>query len=211
MTDAIIFDFDGVILDSLKVKDDGFRELFSEFPKEAVDCLMAYHHDHGGVSRFVKIRYMFETILHKDITDDTVMVYADKFSKIMLSKLGDPSFLIHDCVNFIKAHHNKVPMHVASGTEENELRSLCATLGLSEYFRTVYGSPMEKKDVVGKILSENGYNPSSAVMIGDSMTDHDAARHNDMIFCGYNNKKLENVSDFYINNFNSFSEHFGIM
>lgn len=210
MIDAIIFDFDGVILDSLKVKDDGFRELFQEFSPEAVDCLMAYHHDHGGVSRFVKIRYMFETILHKEITDDIVMRYAAKFSDIMLSKLGDTAFLINSTVDFIRSHHKNVPMHVASGTEENELRNLCDTLGLSGFFRSVYGSPMIKDDVVAKIIAENGYNTANTIMIGDSMTDHDAARKNSTIFCGFNNKKLENVSDFYINDFDSFTSHFRI-
>lgn len=207
MIEAIIFDFDGVVLDSEKIKDDGFRAIFSEFDKEAVDCLVAFHKDNGGLSRFVKIAYMFETILKKEITDDIVMKYADKFSQIMLSQLTNSEFLIKETMDFIKSHR-KIPMHVASGTEQNELRSLAKSLGVADYFISIYGSPADKGDNVAKIIAEGGYNTKKVIMIGDSMQDYKAAAKNGLIFCGFNNKKLIDVSDYYINDYKDFSVNF---
>lgn len=209
MIEAVIFDFDGVILDSEKIKDDGFRHIFREFDKEAVDCLVAFHKDNGGLSRFVKIAYMFETILKRPITDDIVMRYADEFSKIMLSRLTNPDFLIKPTMRFIKAL-NGIPMHIASGTEENELRSLVKSLGISEYFVSVYGSPADKADNVRKIIAEGGYTAGRVVMIGDSMQDFKAADKNGLIFCGFNNEKLKDVSDYYITDFSVFCSNYGI-
>src|SRR5690606_22889470 len=39
---AVIFDFDGVILESVKVKTDAFKELFSDYP-EHLEAIVAYH------------------------------------------------------------------------------------------------------------------------------------------------------------------------
>ena len=40
---TIFWDFDGVILDSMPIRDYGFREIFKEFDKELVDiCYRIY-------------------------------------------------------------------------------------------------------------------------------------------------------------------------
>ena len=61
----ILWDFDGVILNSIHVRDKGFIEIFKDFDNEKVDLLLQYHKKNGGLSRYVKIRYFFEKILNK--------------------------------------------------------------------------------------------------------------------------------------------------
>ena len=208
MIQSIIFDFDGVVLDSEKIKDNGFRELFKGFPQEAVDCLIAYHKDNGGLSRFVKIRYMFETILRQEISDDIVMRYAAEFSEMMLRELCNPIYLIPETLDFIKTYYKQTPMHVASGTEQNELRTLVKELGLSDYFGMVMGSPADKAGNIAEIVSECRYSPESVIMIGDSKNDHSAAKSNGLIFCGFNNNKLTDLSDHYITDYGEFAEKY---
>ena len=58
MINSIIFDFDGVILESVSVKTAAFRQLFS-FAPEHVDEIVQYHLDNGGMSRFDKFRYIY--------------------------------------------------------------------------------------------------------------------------------------------------------
>ncbi len=65
MIKNILWDFDGVIIDSLAVRDYGFREIFKEFDKVLVEKLIKYHSINGGLSRFHKIRYFFNEILKK--------------------------------------------------------------------------------------------------------------------------------------------------
>ncbi len=208
MTQAIIFDFDGVVLDSEKIKDNGFRDLFTGFPAEAVDCLIAYHKDNGGLSRFVKIRYMFETILRQPVSDEIIMRYAAEFSDMMLRELTNPIYLIPETLDFIRKYYKKLPMHVASGTEQNELRTLVKELGLAEYFTYVYGSPADKTANVNTIISDGGYDRDRVILIGDSKNDMAAARDNGIIFCGYNNEKLMKVSDYYITDYGDFADKY---
>jgi beta-phosphoglucomutase-like phosphatase (HAD superfamily) len=59
----VIWDFDGVIIDSMPIRGQGFEEIFKDFAAVHVEELMRYHRANGGLSRFVKIRYFFEVIL----------------------------------------------------------------------------------------------------------------------------------------------------
>ena len=52
--DALLFDFDGVILESADIKTDAFRELFADQPAH-VEEIVALHQRYGGVSRHVTL------------------------------------------------------------------------------------------------------------------------------------------------------------
>ena len=53
----LIFDFDGVIADSVDIKTEAFGELYSEFGEKIVKEVKLYHENNGGVSRYEKINY----------------------------------------------------------------------------------------------------------------------------------------------------------
>ena len=48
---SIIFDFDGVILDSLEAKSEAFEELYADYGTSIVKKVRKYHLSNGGVSR----------------------------------------------------------------------------------------------------------------------------------------------------------------
>ena len=62
---TIILDFDGVILDSISVKTEAFHTLFSFVPGH-IDEIVQFHRDNEGMSRFDKIRYIYNNILKED-------------------------------------------------------------------------------------------------------------------------------------------------
>ena len=204
MIKNIIFDFDGVILDSMPTRDLGFREIFKEFDNELVEELIIYHNQNGGLSRFVKIRYFYEKLLNKSISDDEVKKLAEKFSIIMKRELIKSKYLIEDSVEFIKNNFNKYRFHIASGSEHYELNYLCEKLNLKQYFKTINGSPTHKNDIVKNILEKNDYFINETILIGDSTNDFEAAKENKIIFYGYNNIDLFNL-DRYIKTFKDFN------
>ena len=69
MIKVILFDFDGVILDSMPIRDYGFRKIFEKYPDELVENFIKYHRKNGGLSRFHKIEYFYKTLLKKDISE----------------------------------------------------------------------------------------------------------------------------------------------
>ncbi|MGB9498885.1 MAG: hypothetical protein ACKVE4_03865 [Dissulfuribacterales bacterium] len=56
---AIFFDFDGVIFDSVNVKTDAFANMFEVYGAEVRDAVVKYHLDNGGVSRMEKFKYYY--------------------------------------------------------------------------------------------------------------------------------------------------------
>lgn len=191
MIKNIIFDFDGVILDAVPVKTQAFRILFKDFPAEAVATFIVYHLQHGGVSRYEKIRYFFEKILHQYIDGKLIQLYADKYSLLTKNTLTDPKYLIEDTLSFIRSHHKNYNMHIASGADEKDLREICQKLDLEKFFVSIHGSPQPKHTLVVLILNKYQYLKIDTVLIGDSMTDYQAAQQSAIEFYGYNSEELQ--------------------
>lgn len=206
MIKNILWDFDGVILDSMKVRDWGFREIFKSFGSNEVNSLLEYHNLNGGLSRYVKIRYFFDNILLKPISEEEIFKYANRFSDLMKKELIKGKYLINDSLSFIKENYTEYNFHIVSGSDQNELRFLCKELKIDKYFVSVYGSPTPKKKLVKNLINSLNYNLNETCLIGDSINDREAADHNYIEFYGYNNEKLLlNITrkDGYINSFES--------
>jgi HAD superfamily hydrolase (TIGR01549 family) len=200
----IIWDFDGVILDSDSIREYGFRESLKKFPEDQVELLIEYHKKNGGLSRYNKFRFFFEKILHKKISENDIICLANTFSKIMLKKLTNKKLLIKDSLNFIISNYKTKKMYIASGSDNNELIYLCKELGIFNFFYSIHGSPEHKNNIVKNILKQNQSINKNFVLIGDSINDFEAAKANNIDFYGYNNKELLNTCKTnYITNFNN--------
>jgi len=190
MIKTVLWDFDGVILDSMKVRDWGFEEIFKDFNQKLIDQLLAYHRKNGGLSRYVKIRYFFEKILDQTITEEEVLDYAQKFSVLMREELTSSENLIIDAIEFIKNNYQNYNFHIVSGSDQEELRFLNKELGLEQYFISIHGSPTPKTQLVANLLEKHNYQKEDTCLIGDSINDYEASKDNKIHFLGYNNKAL---------------------
>ena len=198
----IFWDFDGVILDSMEIRNTGFREVLKNYPSNEVEKLIEYHNLNGGLSRYVKFRYFFEKIRKEVVFETELKELANRFSLIMKKLLVDNNLLIEDSVMFIKENHTKYQMHIVSGSDGNELRYLCNKLGLSNYFISIQGSPTPKIKLVSDLLDFHHYKNTNVILIGDSTNDYEAAHVNEVSFYGYNNPLLKKHN--YINNLKQF-------
>mgnify|MGYP001208657342 CR=1 FL=1 len=201
----ILWDFDGVILDSMPTRDHGFREIFKLYPSHLVDELIVYHKNNGGLSRFNKIHYFFRNILKKKISEREVRRYANKFSIIMKEQLANPEYLIEESMNFIKLNYKYYNFHIVSGSEHNELNFLCNKLRIKKYFYSISGSPTPKVELIKNLMDEEAYGNKETLLIGDSLNDYEAAKTNEIKFYGFNNLSLKNMSDEYILDFDGFT------
>ncbi|QNK64724.1 HAD family hydrolase [Pedobacter sp. PAMC26386] len=198
---VLLWDFDGVIMDSMPIRSKGFELVLAEYPQEQVDQLMAFHEANGGLSRYVKFRYFFEKIRGESVSEEEVLALAGKFSEIMLSLLMDRKLLIQDSVEFIRNNWQNYEMHIVSGSDGKELKIINDALDLSSFFKTINGSPTPKKQLVEDVLLQNKYPKEEVILIGDSINDFDAASFNKIAFAGYNNADLKRVSGNYIEQF----------
>ena len=61
MIKAIVFDFDGVILESVDIKTKAFIKLYENYPPKIKEEVKRYHLKHLGISRYEKI-FHFQNI-----------------------------------------------------------------------------------------------------------------------------------------------------
>ncbi len=195
MVKNIIFDFDGVILDSMPIREFGFRQIFKDFPKDRVEKLIEFHRKNGGWSRFIKIRYFFENIMNIEISEKEVLEYGSIFSDIMKKELANSKYLIPETIEFIEKSYQKYNLHIASGSEERELQYLCKNLEIEKYFISINGSPTPKEEIVKTILDKYKYSKEETILIGDSINDYQASQKNAIKFYGFNNQELKEIED----------------
>lgn len=111
--DAIIFDFDGVLAESVDVKTRAFEALYAEYGDRIVEQVRDYHLQHGGISRFEKFRYYHEVLLGKTLTKDEENLLGDRFSQYVEDAVVK-SVYVAGAYNFLENYYQSVPLFVAS-------------------------------------------------------------------------------------------------
>lgn len=102
--------------------------------------------------------------------------------------------LIPDTVSFIQ--NCETPLYVASSAETSGLKALLTQLEIAEYFKGICGGPIAKSEHIHTILLANNYSPTNTILIGDSVTDLDAAKESGIQFAGYNNLQLSQLAPY---------------
>ncbi len=181
MIKAVIFDFDGVIVESVDIKTAAFRELFSKEGEDAAKKIVDYHLDNAGVSRYEKFRYIYREILKRDLKEDEFGELCRRFaSLVMKSVVGAP--YVKGAYPFLKNNAEKYKFFVVSATPQDEIEEIIEERGISGFFTAVYGAPTGKRDAVKYILSKEAIEPSSVIYVGDALSDYEAARDNNINF-----------------------------
>lgn len=181
--ELIVFDCDGVILESVDAKTRAFGRVGQEFGQEAADRLVMFHTMHGGISRSEKFAWLFREVLGRDITPEENAVLCGRFASYCLDEVCR-SVLVPGVRQVLEDWKGRVPMYVASGTPHEELGEVLTRTGLAGYFDGLYGFPPGKTDLLETIVSKTGASPSATVMVGDSITDQRAAEAVHTLFYG---------------------------
>ena len=181
---AVFFDFDGVILDSVDIKTKAFAKMFRKYGPNVENAVVEYHLTHGGVSRFEKFRYYYKCLLKRPINDQELATLGEEFSRLVLEEVLAAPFIPGALETLQDLFHNGIPAYVASGTPDDEIRHIVAVRELSQFFVEVHGSPRRKPEIIANVIERKGYEPGKCLFLGDAMTDYEAAKTNDMCFIG---------------------------
>lgn len=170
----LVFDCDGVILESVDAKTEAFARVAERYGPEARDRLALFHRLHGGVSRREKFAWLFREVLRKEITPPEMEELCDLFVRYALENVLNAP-LVPGIMQVLQAWRGRVPMYVCSGTPTEELRTVLGRRSLAGYFDGICGTPPAKAERLAMIVREAGVDPADAVMVGDAGTDMQAA------------------------------------
>jgi len=180
---ALFFDFDGVLVDSNRIKNEAYRILFKPYGEHVVSEIIAYHQQHGGISRVEKIQYAFEKIMQSPLHQEMLKHLAAQYAELVATKVAGAPW-ITGAKEFLDEMMGRVPLFVISGTPEGELQTIIQQRGMTHYFLEVLGSPIHKADHIHTLQQRYAFNPVDSLFIGDAHTDLQAALAHNMSFIG---------------------------
>ena len=178
---SIIFDFDGVILDTLPIKASAFASLFPGISSSTSEKIRTHHFLNGGISRLQKIPLYASWAGLPSLSDDELSSYSAQFSSTV-SRYIRTAPSLPGVVEYIKLFHTKQQLYIASASSIGDLNEILPHLGIINCFRRVYGSPPSKIESLCSLLDSNKLEPSSCCFIGDSVSDLEVAQHLNLDF-----------------------------
>ena len=189
---TIFWDFDGVIKDSVSVKSDAFEELFLPFGSDVAKKIRMHHEDNGGMSRYDKLP-IYLNLAGEKYSKDLIIKYEKQFSKLVMNRVINSPW-VEGVLEYIKTNYKAQKFFLITATPQKEIEEILKKLEISKYFKKVIGSPTNKKDAIKVILSNENINLDDSIMIGDSCSDYEAAKENNVFFVFRKtdlNKKLQ--------------------
>lgn len=181
MIKAVIFDFDGVLVESADIKTKAFAKLFEREPAQANRAIVEYHLQNAGVSRFEKFKYIYENILKRHLSENEFDGLCERFSGIVTEEVVKAPY-VKGADDFLREHNDEFAFFITSGTPASEIADIVKRRSMLRYFKGVYGSPKKKSEMVRDIIAENRFNPPELVYVGDAMSDYEAASVNGVRF-----------------------------
>jgi len=184
---TLVFDCDGVILNSNCIKTDAFRCATLPYGYMASEALVAYHVAHGGVSRYAKFEYFIKHIipeyhLTQESVDDKPGLDAllSNFATIIKTELLKCD--IAEGLTVLRKITANSRWLIASGSDQVELREIFSVRNLDHLFDGgIFGSPESKHDIVKREL-DSGRIVQPVLFLGDSKLDHEVAAAFDFDF-----------------------------
>jgi len=135
------------------------------------------------VSRYVKFDMIYRDILKMPLTPARKAALGEEFARLAVEQVVACP-MVAGARELLDTLRGRVPMTVVSGTPDAELAAIVARRGLDGYFAELHGGSREKRAIVADIVRARGWRTARMIMVGDAMTDHDAARHNGVAFVG---------------------------
>jgi phosphoglycolate phosphatase-like HAD superfamily hydrolase len=187
--EAVIFDFDGVILDSANIKTEAFLQLFDQYPQHS-NAIKEYHIEHQGITRYQKFEWIYLELLQKPYDSQIKEELGNAFSKIVFEKVMDANF-IPGALELLQKLQGRIPAFIASGTPDRELHKIVDERGLAKYFKEIFGSNISKEKAVETISDRYDINPSNILFVGDATTDYQAALAKGTRFAAVYSKEMD--------------------
>lgn len=174
-----MFDFDGVLVLSNAVKQDAYREIFSQFGVTASaisECQRANPEGNRiDVIREVLRRLQTTGFIRSDEAIDAhVTAFATAYNDIC-EEYAATCPEVGGATQCLSEWARRFPLYINSATLEEPLQRIIGRRGWAAHFRKALGSPARKTENLKAILTREQVEPSSMLFVGDGKRDLDAA------------------------------------
>lgn len=178
---TIVFDCDGVILDSNIVKTEAYYRTAKRLgaTDAQAQALVDYHVRLGGISRYHKFDWYLREVLNQPVTAEAIQIWLDTFSEEL--EEGLMNCTIAGSLEALKAKTPDANWMILSGGDQQEIRDLFHKRVLPSgqilanlFTGGLFGSPDNKDEVLAREKASGHLRPP-ALFVGDSKYDYEAA------------------------------------
>jgi phosphoglycolate phosphatase-like HAD superfamily hydrolase len=186
---TIVFDCDGVVLNSNRIKTDAFRSAAMPYGTPAAEALVQHNVANGGVSRYLKFEHFLAKIVARMCPGVVPGIHAPGLVELLAAysqevREGLMSCSVAEGLFELRSATKPARWMIVSGGDQEELSDVFMLRGISPLFDGgIFGSPEAKDQIVAREIKQ-GNILLPALFLGDSRLDYEvASRHGlDFVF-----------------------------
>lgn len=178
---TLVFDCDGVVLDSNRIKTEAFRAAALPWGKAAAEALVEHHVSNGGISRHRKFAHFLDSILPKHAPSGIPGHDGPGLEELLASyalevRQGLMTCVVAEGLEVLRSATPHTRWCIVSGGDQAELREIFAARGLDRFFDGgIFGSP-DSKDIILEREISRGTIRKPGLFLGDSLYDFAASQ-----------------------------------
>ncbi len=175
---VIVFDFDGTLIDSNRLKYDAFFELFSDDQKH-VQIIQSVLSEKKEQSRYIILEEILRQLGHRQAhgIKRKVKTLADRYNDRVVAGAKTCSEMpgASKVLRFLSPRYR---LYVSSTTPEDPLKEIIAFRGWALLFEGVFGYPRRKSETIQRIFKREKATGSELLVVGDGESDRQSAAEN---------------------------------
>ena len=172
--ETIIWDFDGVIKDSVNIKGNIFRELFLDQEVSLQERILNHHYQNGGISRFKKLKIYLDWSNH-DNSDIKLKSLSRRFSELVFDKVINSKY-IPGIFDYLYLNHKRQNFFLVTATPQEEIIRIAKYLKIFTFFKEIIGYPTNKEEAFKNLIINQNLDSTNLIVIGDSISEYRAAK-----------------------------------
>ncbi|MEG0008161.1 MAG: beta-phosphoglucomutase family hydrolase [Aeromonas sp.] len=163
--DALIFDMDGTLVDSMPLHLDAWEITSAEF---GLPFDRAELNEYGGIPT----RKIVAILAEQHGLNIDVEAFARRKIALYLEQIGKAR-VFPQMWDLVKAHHGKVPMGIGTGSPRNQAEQILKSTGLDAYISVVVSADdvtnhKPHPDTFLKVAEQLGANPANCLVFEDT-------------------------------------------
>ena len=179
---VIVFDFDGTLIDSNRLKYNAFFEVLPD-DEHHVRTIRSVLSDLNEQSRFVILEEILQRLglAQGAGLKQKSKALADRYNEIVLSgaKMCPE---IPAAESMLRSLAQRYRLYLSSTTPDAELKDIVRFRKWRVYFEDVYGYPHQKSVTIQHIMKRENAGPHQVLVVGDGESDRRSADDNACFF-----------------------------
>ena len=163
---VVVFDFDGVLVDSEDMKRKALKDSFMEIGENFAQKIFEYQQLTGAN------RYDVSSYAADKLGEDKNWAerYSQKYSDIVREKIIKMPKM-STCESTLLTLAKKYPLYISSATPKDELNKILVAKTMRHMFKEALGGPESKVSHFSSIIAKENIDAEEILFIGDSESD----------------------------------------